>query len=310
MKPIMMKNAIFGGVNTAVMTAFRADLSIDADLTARHCRWLLANGCDHLAVLGTTGEANSLGIAERMRLLDDLAAAGLDAGRLFPGTASTSITDTVALTRHAAKLGCRGVLLLPPFYYKEPSEDGLYAFYSEVIERVGGAVKVYFYHFPQQSAVPITVSLIARLLKSYPDTVKGIKDSTGDIPNTRAYIDAFAADGFEVYTGADARLQEALKLGAAGCITATSNVTSRLAARICAAPDSADADAAQALLAKARAAVGRAQTIPAVKTIAAHLSGVAAWTTLRPPHRALAASEAAALVDAWDSCATGLSIAY
>ena len=303
-----MKRAVFGGVNAAAMTAFRQDLSVDLELTARHCRWLLANGSDNLAVLGTTGETNSLGIDERRILLEGLVEAGLNPLKLLPGTSSSSITDTVQLTRHAESVGCRGALLLPPFYYKSPSEDGLYAFYSEVVQRVSGNILLFFYHFPQQSAVPITVSLIARLLKAYPGKFKGIKDSTGDIPNLKGYIDNFAADGFEVYSGADARFQESLRLGAAGCITATSNITSPLAARIFAAPGSADATEAQAILARVRGAVGLAQTIPAVKAIAAHLSGVADWANVRPPHCPLKPEESRALLAAYDACNAGIAI--
>ena len=242
-------------------------------------------------------------------MLEGLVQAGLSPRTLLPGTSSSNITDTVLLTRHAESVGCRGALLLPPFYYKNPTEDGLFAFYSEVAQRVGGSILLYFYHFPQQSAVPITVSLIARLLKAYPGKFKGIKDSTGDIPNLKGYIDHFAADGFEVYSGADARFQESLRLGAAGCITATSNITSPLAARIYAAPDSADANEAQAMLARVRAAIGLAQTIPAVKTIAAHLSGIADWANVRPPHCPLTEAESKALIEAYDACGAGIVLA-
>jgi 4-hydroxy-tetrahydrodipicolinate synthase len=306
----MFTKALFSGVNAAVVTALRQDLSVDIDKTAQHCRWLLQNGSNGLAVLGTTGEANSLGHAERMSLLEGLVEHGIAASALLPGTGTPNIPDTVALTRHAGELGCRGVLILPPFYYKSPSEDGIYAFYSEVVERVGGEIKIYLYSFPQQSAVPITLSLVERLLKAYPGKIKGIKDSVGDIADTTDYIKNFGADGFEVYTGADAQFQEALKRGAAGCITATSNLTSPIAARIHAAPEGVDADRAQALLAKARAVIGLAQTIPAVKVIAAHLSGDAAWANVRPPFCVLSPEEKSALEIAWDACRAGVSIAY
>ena len=117
----MMKNALFGGVNAAVLTAMRPDLSVDLDRTAKHCRWLLANGCNGLAILGTTGEANSLGIEERMGVVEGLVGRGIPARVLLPGCGTAAITDTVKLTRHAAEAGCRGVLLLPPFFYKNPS---------------------------------------------------------------------------------------------------------------------------------------------------------------------------------------------
>ena len=134
----MMKGALYGGVNAAVLTPMNADLSIDLDRMVGHCRWLLANGCDGLAVLGTTGEANSLGIRERLTVLEGLIARGIPAESMLPGTGTTAITDTVVLTRKAQELGCRGALLLPPFYYKNPSDDGLLAYFNEVIRRPAG----------------------------------------------------------------------------------------------------------------------------------------------------------------------------
>src|ERR1700729_4331066 len=163
----MMKGAVDGGVNAAVLTPINADLSIDLDRMVGHCRWLLANGCNGLAVLGTTGEANSLGISERIAVLEGLVARGIPAAKLLPGTGTTAITDTVLLTRKADELGCRGALLLPPFYYKNPSDDGLLAYFSEVIDRVGGGISIYLYNFPQQSAIPFSVEFFARLLKKY-----------------------------------------------------------------------------------------------------------------------------------------------
>src|ERR1700734_406949 len=164
----MLKNALFGGVNAAVLTAMNADLSIDLDRMAAHCRWLLANGCDGLAILGTTGEANSLGVEERIAVMEGLAERGIPPARMLPGTGTTAIPDTVKLTRKAAELGCRGALLLPPFFYKNPSDDGLLAYFSEVIERVGGGILFYLYNFPQQSAIPFSVDFFSRLLKKYP----------------------------------------------------------------------------------------------------------------------------------------------
>ena len=148
-----------------MLTPMNADLSLDLDRMAAHCRWLLANGCNGLGVLGTTGEANSLGVRERMDVLEGLIARGIPAAKMMPGTATTALTDTVLLTRHAEEMGCRGALLLPPFYYKNPSDDGLLAYFNEVAQRVGGSIALYLYNFPQQSAVPFGVEFVARLLK-------------------------------------------------------------------------------------------------------------------------------------------------
>src|SRR5690242_5026132 len=156
----MMKDALFGGVNAAVLTAMHDDLSVDLGRMVSHCRWLLKNGCNGLGILGTTGEANSLGIAERLAVMEGLVERGVPASVLLPGTGTTAITDTVLLTRRAAELGCRGALLLPPFFYKNPTEEGLFAYFSEVVNRVGGDIRFYLYHFPAQSAVPFTLTLV------------------------------------------------------------------------------------------------------------------------------------------------------
>ena len=164
-----------GGVFAAVLTPQTADLSPDHDALAKHCRWLLDNGCDGLAVLGTTGEGNAFSVDERIAILEGLAEAGIAGETLLPGTGCCALSDTVRLTRRAVELGVAGVLVLPPFYYKNVSDEGLFAAYAEVIERIGDSrLKVYLYHFPQMSAVPLSLALIERLIKAYPDTVVGM----------------------------------------------------------------------------------------------------------------------------------------
>jgi len=303
----MMKDAIYGGVNAAVCTAMREDLSVDLDLMAAHGTWLLANGCNGLAILGTTGEANSLGVSERLAVMEGLAERGIPPRVMMPGTGTTAIPDTVTLTRRAAELGCRGALLLPPFFYKSPSDDGLFAYFSEVINRVGGDIKFYLYHFPAQSAVPFGLDLVARLLSAFPGKVKGIKDSSGDFANTKSYADNFASDGFEVYCGDDGALQALLGAGGAGCITAAANVGCSLSARVYAGWETAAGTEAQATLAAVRKAVTAAPLIPALKTLVARHTGDAAWTNIRPPHLRLSAEAAHKLFAAFD--ATGLKLA-
>ena len=298
----MMKDALFGGVNAAALTALNDDLSVDLERTARHCRWLLGNGCNGLAVLGTTGEANSLGVAERLSLLEGLAERGIPPAVMLPGTGTTSIPDTALLTRRAAELGCRGALLLPPFYYKGPSDDGLYAYFSEVIQRVGGDIRIYLYHFPQQSAVPFGIELIARLLKAYPGKVKGIKDSSGDFANTRAYVDHFARDGFEVYSGDDGALHALLKHGGAGCITAAANVGSTVSAVVYRDWDRATGAEAAVTLAALREVVRSEALIPGLKSLVARHRGDPGWKNIRPPHLKLAPAAEARLFAAFDAC--------
>jgi 4-hydroxy-tetrahydrodipicolinate synthase len=303
----MLKDALYGGINAAVVTAMNADLSIDLDRMAAHCRWLLANGCSGLAVLGTTGEANSLGISERINVLEGLATRGIAAAKMLPGTGTTAITDTVLLTRKAAELGCRGALLLPPFYYKSPSDDGLLAYFNEVIQRIAGDIKLYLYNFPQQSAIPFSVEFIGRLLQDNPGKVKGIKDSSGNYNNSLAYVEAFASDGFEVYAGDDSLLQPLLEKGSAGCITAASNVNCTLGAEVYANWNNAKGAAAQEVLSATRKAVISVPLIPALKALVARNTKDQRWLNIRPPHLRLTEAQTTALFNTFD--ASGIRLA-
>jgi 4-hydroxy-tetrahydrodipicolinate synthase len=294
-----MHPPLFGGVNAAILTALKPDLSPDLDRMAAHARWLLANGCNGLGMLGTTGEANSLGLHERKAVLEGLIARGIPAAKLMPGTGCSNLSDTVELTLHARAQGCRGVLVLPPFYYKAPSDDGLFAYFSEVITRVGGGIAIYLYHFPQQSAVPFSLDLIGRLLKAFPGAIQGVKDSSGDYANMKAMVDAFAKDGFEVYSGSDEFLQRILADGGAGCITAASNANSHWGGIVYAQRTGADADAAQAMLAATRKAATSVPLISGLREIIARSTGDDGWRTIRPPHLPLNATQADAIWAAW-----------
>lgn len=294
-----MKDALFGGVNAAVLTAMKPDLSPDLDRMAAHAHWLLANGCNGLGILGTTGEAASFGLAERKQILEGLIARGIPASVIMPGTGTANLTDTVELTLHAKAQGCRGVLVLPPFYYKAPSDDGLFAYFSEVITRVGGGIAIYLYHFPQQSAVPFSLDLIGRLLKAFPGVVRGVKDSSGSYANMKAMVDAFAKDGFEVYSGSDEFLQTILADGGAGCITAASNTNSHWGGIVYAKRTGPEADAAQAMLTATRRAATSVPLIPGLREIIARSTGDDGWRTIRPPHMKLTEAQAEAIWAAW-----------
>ena len=218
------------GVLAPVVTPFRADLSPDRQRFIRHCQWLLSHNCG-LAVFGTNSEANSMSAEERMTLLDALVATGIDPSRMMPGTSCCSITETVKLTAHAVKHGCAGVLMLPPFYYKNVSEKGLYRYFGEVVQRVGDTrLKIYLYHIPPVAIVGITPKLVERLLKTYPNTIAGMKDSSGDWNNTKTFLDAFAvrsaraARTFDVFVGSESFLLANMRHGGAGTISATVNV--------------------------------------------------------------------------------------
>lgn len=294
-----MKDALYGGVNAAVLTAMNADLSLNLDAMAKHCHWLLANGCNGLGVLGTTGEANNFGLHERKQILEGLVARGVPAAKMMPGTGCPSITDTVELTIHAREQGCRGVLLLPPFYYKAPSDDGLFAYFSEVVKRVGGGIALYLYHFPQQSAVPFSLDLIDRLTTAFPGVIKGVKDSSGDYANMKAMIDRFASRGFEVYSGSDEYLQKILAEGGAGCITAAGNANSHWGGIVYAKRTGPEADAAQAMLTATRRAATSAPLIPNLREVIARSTGDKGWLNIRPPHLPLQGAAAEAAWAAW-----------
>ena len=180
------------GVLAPVVTPFKSDLAPDSQRFIAHCKWLLSQNCG-LAVFGTNSEANSLSMEERAMLLDELVAAGVDPSRMMPGTGCCSIVETVKLTKQAVGNGCAGVLMLPPFYYKDVSEEGLYRYFSEVVQRVGDArLKIYLYHIPPIAVVGITMGLVERLLAAYPNAIAGMKDSSGDWNNTKTFLDAFA----------------------------------------------------------------------------------------------------------------------
>ena len=272
------------GVLSPAVTPFRQDLSPDPARFIRHCRWLLDNGCAGLAIFGTNSEANSLSVEERMVLLEQLVQAGIPANRLMPGTGCCALTDSVRLSAHAVALGCAGVLMLPPFYYKDASEEGLYRNYAEIIERVGsGQLQLYLYHIPPVAQVGIPLGLIERLLKSYPRSVAGIKDSSGDWKTTQAFLDAFAQSGFDVFAGSEVFLLANLRAGGVGCITATGNVNPASINALYRSWNEANADDLQAGISSTRALFQKYPMIPALKAAIAHHSGDAAWSTVRPP---------------------------
>jgi 4-hydroxy-tetrahydrodipicolinate synthase len=280
------------GVLAPVVTPFTRDLSPDPERFIAHCRWLLGQNCG-LAVFGTNSEANSLSVEERIALLDALLAAGLDPAHMMPGTGCCALTDSVRLTEHAVKAGCAGVLMLPPFYYKDVSEDGLYRHFAEVVERVGDArLRIYLYHIPPVAVVGMTPQLVERLMKRYPSAITGMKDSSGDWNNTKTMLDAFARSGFDVFPGSEPFLLAGMRHGAAGCISATANVNPAAIDRLYREWRSADADRQQEALNAVRKTVGQYVMIPALKQVIAHYANDRDWVTVRPPLTELTAAQA------------------
>ena len=285
------------GVLSPVVTPFNKDLSPDSGRFIAQCRWLLTQNCG-LAVFGTNSEANSLSANERMALLDALLSADVDPARMMPGTGCCALTDTVRLTEHAVKAGCAGVLMLPPFYYKDVSEEGLYRNFSEVVERVGDArLKIYLYHIPPVAVIGITTGLVERLLKKYPTAIAGMKDSSGDWNNTKTFLDAFAKSGFDIFPGSESFLLAGLRNGGAGCISATANVNPAAIDKLYREWQKPDADAQQEALNVVRKTTGQYVMIPALKAVVAHYANDPQWATVRPPLTELTAAQAKAVID-------------
>jgi 4-hydroxy-tetrahydrodipicolinate synthase len=283
------------GVYAAVLTPLTAALEPDPALFVTQCRWLLENGCDGLAPLGTTGEANSLSVDHRIMLIEAAAAAGLPMAKFIPGAGSCALADAVKVTRAAVKAGSAGALLLPPFYYKNPSEDGLFAFFSEVIQRVGDSrLKVYLYHFPQLSTVPITVALIGRLMAAYPGTIAGLKDSSGDWSNTARLLKEFP--GFGVFSGSEEFLLANLRAGGVGCISASTNVTAPLARPVYLAWQDKTADELQKSLTEVRLILQSYPMQAALKQVCSAINGNPQWLNILPPNRPLGATQASELM--------------
>jgi 4-hydroxy-tetrahydrodipicolinate synthase len=284
------------GVLAPAVTPFDRELRPDAARLVEHCRWLVANDVG-LAVFGTNSEANSMSVAEKMALLDALVEARLPRERMMPGTGCCALTDTVELTRHAVRHGCAGVLMLPPFYYKGVSDDGLFASYSEVIQRVGDArLRIYLYHIPPVSQIAISHALIERLLDAYPRQIAGIKDSSNDWNNMRAMLERFQPRGFDVFAGNEHFLLDTMKLGGGGCISALANVNPAAIAQLYREWKSDDATKQQAALDAVRDAFSKFPMVAALKAAIAHCAADAAWRTMRPPLVELSGEQREALL--------------
>ena len=290
--PATGKRANLGGVCAAVLTPLSAQLRPDHTAAGALYRALLSEGCDALNILGTTGEANSIAVHERRAFMEGVAAAGLPMDRLMIGTGSCALDEAVELTRAALALGYAGTLILPPFYYKNVSEDGVFAYFSAILDRAGDcAGRIYLYHFPQMSGVPFTLELIARLIAAYGDCIAGLKDSSGDLAYTRAVAQRFPA--LDVFPSSEAALLEGRAQGFAGCISATVAIAAALAARVWQGVDSAAAD--QAELTRIRETIAKRPLIPAVRHLSAKLRGDASLARMLPPMAPLAPDVAAQL---------------
>ena len=283
-------------VLSPVLTPFKADGSPDAQKLLKQCQWLEANGVGQ-AIFGTNSEANSISAPQKMDTLTALIKGGLNPAHMMPGTGATSIDETVTMTRHAVQHKCAGVLMLPPFYYKDVTDDGLFAFYSEVIQKVGDAgLQIYIYNIPPVTKITLSLSLLERLSKAYPKTIVGMKDSSGDWAYTESVIKLLAPSGFRVYAGSEVFLMRTLHAGGVGCISATANVNPRAIAQLAAHWQESDADQHQTALDQVRSIFAQYQMIAGMKTAVAHYSKDSEWLRVRPPLIQLSADQQAKLL--------------
>jgi 4-hydroxy-tetrahydrodipicolinate synthase len=280
-----------------LLTPFNDDMTIAADLYVAHAGRLLEQGCAGLVPFGTTGEALSVGIDERIAAIRALVDAGIDPSLLIPGTGLSNVADTARLSRACLDMGCSGVMTLPPFYYKGVSEEGLYRHFARLIEAIGDDARIFLYHIPPVAIVGIPVTLAARLHAEFPRQVVGIKDSSGDWDNTRALL---GVDGLIVYPGSELPLVEALELGAPGCISATANLNGAAIANLIAAYFDGNTDRVNELQRNVRQFRLRLQDyapIPAQKRLLALATGDARWANVRPPIIAMPEAEGRDLLD-------------
>ena len=279
----MSENSLkFSGVLSPVLTPFTKDLKPDLRRLVKLCHWLSSQNVA-LVLFGTTSEANSLSLEEKISLLDDLIDAGINPSLLMPGTGCCSLTETVQLTSHAVKLGCKGTLILPPFFYKDISDDGLLRSYAETIERVGNsALKIYLYHIPPVSGVSISLDLIERLIIRYPNVIVGVKDSSGNWENTQSILER-QWDDFRVFAGSENFLLQTMRAGGAGCISATANINPNAIYNLYKEWKSNQADDLQKQLNQVRTILESYPMIPALKSVVSYYSNHPDWTIVRPP---------------------------
>ncbi|MBL8588512.1 MAG: dihydrodipicolinate synthase family protein [Methylobacteriaceae bacterium] len=274
----------------------RKDGSINLQALARHARWTLEHGCDSVTLFGTTGEGASLSLRDRSAMLGAALGAGLDPARqLLAGVTATSLDDAADQASLAYDAGCRGILLMPPFYFKDVSDDGLFAWHASLFERLKGAARgVFLYHIPSQSATPISVSLIDRLRKAFPGVIAGVKDSSCDWPTQKAFLEAHS--DIAVLVGDETQLARSVREGGEGSICGVANVAPGwLRPLVYEGKD----DPRVHELVKAICAY---PVMSAVKSLAAHLHGAGEeFATMRAPLPRLTEAQARTLAVAYDS---------
>jgi 4-hydroxy-tetrahydrodipicolinate synthase len=281
------------GVIAAIATPVQENGAPDIARAIKLARYLLDNGCDGLNVLGTTGEATSFSVAERLSVMKAYKENGLPLARLMVGTGAAATADAIALTKAAEEIGFGGALVLPPFYYKGVPDDGLAAYIDAIVGATG--IPLYLYNYPAMSGLPWHVALIERLLKAHPGRIVGLKDSSGDMAYARAA--AALGQGFAVFPSTEAALLDARRGEFAGCISATANLNADLCGK---AWRDGDAAALEAAVAIRNLFTGK-PLVSGVKALLAHIHGDAALARMKPPLAAFSAADTASVTSGYDA---------
>ena len=270
------------GVYCANLTPFEPNAGTPATATfVEHGLRLLANGCDGLSIFGTTGEANSMTVRERMSLMQALVDAGVDPQLILPGVGCAAIGDTAQLAKCALEMGITDLLMLPPFYYKGVDDDGLYAAYAQTLDQIADdRIRLYFYNIPAMSGISISPELIRRVQATYPKLVAGVKDTSMRLETLQAYN---AIPNLSVFVGTETLLLANLRAGGAGTIASFANVGARQLQDLIAHWQDADADALQATIDAQSKLFAGISTISTLKAILEIQTGNPAWRSLRPP---------------------------
>ena len=298
----MLDPAPVTGLWCALLTPLDNGGGVDQARLARHASSLLAQGVDGVAPFGTTGEGPSFSLAEREAGLDALLTAGVPAARIVAATGCAALTETIALTRHGVEAHCAACLVLPPFFFKDVADDGLYEWYARVIEGVADArLRVLLYHIPQVSGVPLSVDLVARLAAAFPDVIAGVKDSAGVWANTAALL--ARVPRLAILAGHEPHLPRLVRAGGAGTICGVANVYPQLV-RALLSPAVTAAD--EARIATFLDIAFRQPFLPAFKSIVAERTGDPGWLAVRPPQVPLGDGTRRALLAALD--AAGLTV--
>ncbi len=285
------------GIWAPCLTPVLEDFSIDYVRLCQHVDWLLNNGCQGVVLFGTTGESASFCAAERMIALKKLLMNDVPASRIILGNGFTAISESVDVTKHAVELGCRAVLMIPPFYFKNPSVQGLTCAYQYVLDAIDCPdLKVLLYHFPKMSTIPITYELIDALMHSHGELIAGLKDSSGSWDSVQDYIQRYP--DLAIFPGTDTLLLKGLQSGGVGTITATANINPHGISRVYQLWQAGEnAQSAQKAADSIRTIVSRYPLAAALKTAHAKFRDDSNWNRLRPPLVPLASKDQKALIE-------------